>query len=147
MPNMGDDIQMMKAGILEVADIYVINKSDIDGAALTEAYLQDNIEKREHWTPPVIRTVGYNRATVAPLVEKIKEHLGMEHCAYREKIRGLLRTMFLDYVEEVSIDFMRRNEDIFEELATEVERCGMDYYSATEKLYERFKREVLENEH
>ncbi len=146
MPNMGDDIQMMKAGILEVADIYVINKSDIEGSDIMEAYLRDNVEHREGWIPPIIKTVGYNRSTVVPLVEKIKEHLELQSCAYREKIRGLLKTMFLDYVDEQCVKFLRRHEDIFENLAKKVETCHMDYYTATEILFEYLKKEVLKDE-
>ncbi len=143
MPHMGDDIQMMKAGILETADIYVINKGDLKGAELTEAYLRDNIDKRDGWDPPIIKTVGYNRATVVPLVEKIKEHINKESCRYHEKIRGLLTTMFLDYVDTEALKFLNIRKKEFEEMVKMVEECKMDYYTATEKFFEKFKKEVL----
>ncbi len=146
MPNMGDDVQMMKAGILEVADIYVINKSDIEGAELTEAYLKDNIEERGVWTPPVIKTVAYNRATVEPLVEKIKEHFAVESSTHHAKIKGLLKTMFLDHMAQRCMEFLRSEEGLFEELVTKVERCKMDYYTATDILYQHFLKEVEDND-
>ncbi len=146
MPNMGDDIQMMKAGILEVADIYVINKSDIEGSDLMEAYLRDNLESRNGWKPPIIKTVGYNRATVVPLVEKIKEHLSMENKMYSQKIQGLLKTMFLDHLDELGVDFLKKHDNFFRKIADEVEKCGLDYYTATEKLFEKFRKEVLSDE-
>jgi len=142
MPNMGDDIQMMKAGIIESADIYVINKCDIGGADLTEAYLRDNIEPRDGWEPPIIRTVGYNRATVIPLIEKIEEHLARENPMYMEKIRGLLKTMFLDYVDDLAVHFLENNEK-FMEYVERVAKCESDYYTAVEALYDMFKREVI----
>ncbi len=142
MPNMGDDIQMMKAGIIESADIYVINKSDIGGADLTEAYLKDNVEPRDGWEPPIIRTVGYNRATVIPLIEKIEEHLNRENPMYLEKIRGLLKTMFLDYIDDLACRFLN-DEKRFEEFVHKVARCESDYYTAVEELYEIFKKEVI----
>ncbi len=145
MPNMGDDIQMMKAGILETADIYVINKCDLQGAELTEAYLRDNVERRDGWEPPIIKTVGYNRATVLPLVEKIKEHLSRESCRYREKVRGLLTTMFLDHMDELALKFLKNNE-YFEKLVDEVSSCKKDYYTATEELFEMLKKEVLKDD-
>jgi len=145
MPNMGDDIQMMKAGIIESADIFVINKCDLDGAELTEAYLRDNIEKRDGWMPPIIKTVGYNRATVKELVDKIKEHIRKESCRYREKIRGLLMTMFLDYLDELGLEFIK-NCGKFEELVDDVASCRKDYYTATEELFEMLKKEVLKND-
>ncbi len=145
MPNMGDDIQMMKAGILETADIYVINKSDLNGAELTEAYLKDNVEKRDGWTPPIIKTVGYNRATVVPLVEKIKEHLSKESCRYREKVKGLLTTMFMDHLDELALKFLKNNPH-FEKVVDEVAECKKDYYTAIEELFEKMKKEVLKDD-
>ncbi len=142
MPNMGDDIQMMKAGIIESADIYVINKSDIGGADLTEAYLKDNVEPRDGWEPPIIRTIGYNRATVIPLIEKIEEHLNRENPMYLEKIRGLLKTMFLDYIDDLACRFLN-DEKMFEEFVNKVARCECDYYTAVEELYEIFKKGVI----
>ena len=146
MPNMGDDIQMMKAGILEVADIFVINKSDIEGAELVVTYLKENIEKRNGWEPPIVKTMGYNRSSVVPLVEKLKEHSSRENCRYDEKIKGLLTTMFLDHVDEIALGFLKKSES-FKELVKEVENCRMDYYTAIENLYERFKKEVLTHDH
>jgi len=145
MPNMGDDIQMMKAGIIESADIYVINKSDIGGADLTEAYLRDNVEPRDGWEPPIIRTIGYNRSTVIPLIEKIEEHLKMENPMYLEKIRGLLKTMFLDYIDDLACRFLE-NENKFDEFVEMVAKCENDYYTAVEKLFDIFKREVICND-
>jgi len=145
MPNMGDDIQMMKAGIIESADIYVINKSDIGGADLTEAYLKDNVEPRDGWEPPIIRTIGYNRSTVIPLIEKIEEHLKMENPMYLEKIRGLLKTMFLDYIDDLACRFLE-NENKFDEFVERVAKCENDYYTAVEKLFDIFKREVICND-
>jgi len=145
MPNMGDDIQMMKAGILETADIYVINKADIQGADLTEAYLRDNIEKRDGWMPPIIKTVGYNKATVIPLVEKIKEHLSKEVCRYREKVKGLLKTMFLEYLDELGLRFLENNSN-FEKIVDDVSTCKKDYYTATEELFDMLKKEVLKDD-
>ena len=145
MPNMGDDIQMMKAGILEVADIYVINKSDIEGAELVEAYLKENIEKRNGWEPPIVKTIGYNRSSVVALVEKLKEHSSRKNCRYEEKIKGLLTTMFLDHLDELALEFLKKSE-YFEELVKDVENCRMDYYTAIENLYAKFKKEVLSNE-
>ncbi len=143
MPNMGDDIQMMKAGILETADIYVINKGDLEGAELTEAYLRDNVEKRNGWESPIIRTVGYNRATVLPLAEKIKEHIKRESYRYHQKIKCLLTTMFLDCVSNEALKFLKNDWKEFEEMIKNVEECKIDYYTATEKFFEKFKKEVL----
>ncbi len=146
MPHMGDDIQMMKAGIIESADIFVINKCDIEGADLTEAYLRDNIAEREgEWKPPIVKTIGYNKATVRPLVDKIEEHLNTENPHYKEKIEGLLKTMFLDHMAELSVQFLKENPE-FEEYVKKVAKCECDYYTAVESLYQKFQKEVLCND-
>ncbi len=145
MPNMGDDIQMMKAGIIESADIYVINKSDLQGGDLTEAYLRDNIEPRGGWMPPIIKTIGYNRSTIVPLVEKIEEHLRRENPMYMNKIRGLLKTMFMDYLDDLAVHFIQEHKE-FEKFVRRVAKCECDYYTAVEELVEKFKKEVLCND-
>ena len=62
VPGMGDDIQAMKAGIMEIADIFVINKSDRPGADRTEAELRAllsmNSTRADGWTPAIIRTIA-----------------------------------------------------------------------------------------
>ena len=138
MPNMGDDIQMMKAGIIETANIFVINKCDLSGADMTEAYLRGNVIERNAWKPPIIRTTGYNRATVIPLVDRIEEHLKIENPMYLQKIHGLLETMFLDYVDELAMKFLRESDE-FEEYVRKVANCKCDYYAAVEKLFNKLK--------
>ena len=61
VPGMGDDVQSIKAGIMEIADIFVINKSDYDGAERVEREiraLQSLAIRGDHWTPPIVKTVA-----------------------------------------------------------------------------------------
>jgi len=61
VPGMGDDVQTIKAGIMEIADIFVINKSDRDGAEHVEKEiraLQSLATRRDGWTPPIVKTVA-----------------------------------------------------------------------------------------
>jgi len=79
-PGMGDDIQSMKAGLMEIADIFVVNKSDREGADRLEQQLQAMLElapDRSGWKPRVVRTVATEDRGVAELVEsiaKFREH-------------------------------------------------------------------------
>jgi LAO/AO transport system kinase len=79
-PGMGDGIQAAKAGILEVADIFVVNKADRDGADQTVRDLKYMISlgRREvpgpRWRPPILKTVATSGAGVADLVDAIGEH-------------------------------------------------------------------------
>ncbi len=60
-PGMGDDVQSIKAGVMEIADIFVINKSDREGAERVESEIlamQSLAAERGAWTPPVVHTVA-----------------------------------------------------------------------------------------
>ena len=76
VPESGDDIQAIKSGIMEIADIFVVNKSDRQGA---DTFMK-NIHQLLHdkilndWTPPVIKTIATSGEGVSELIEKIKAH-------------------------------------------------------------------------
>ena len=78
VPGMGDDIQLMKAGIMEVADIFAVNKADREGAENLKALLEAVIEMREHspagWKPPVILTEATTGDGAAELGDAILRH-------------------------------------------------------------------------
>ncbi len=76
-PGLGDDIQAIKAGILEIADIFVVNKADLEGAARTARDLESALELRAvaPWAPPVLLTVSRTGEGVKELREKLEEHL------------------------------------------------------------------------
>jgi LAO/AO transport system kinase len=83
VPGLGDSIQAMKAGILEMADIYVVNKSDLDGAdgAAKEirAMLTLGASQQEHagWSPPVIKVSARDGTGISDLAEAIERHQWM----------------------------------------------------------------------
>jgi LAO/AO transport system kinase len=78
VPGMGDDIQLMKAGIMEVADIFVVNKADREGAGSLKALLEAVIDMREQspagWKPPVIITEATKGKGAEELGETILSH-------------------------------------------------------------------------
>lgn len=80
VPGLGDDIQNMKAGLMEIGDIFVLNKADRDGADRLEEQLHAMLSlvvPRDGWHPPVIRTVATeNRGTdeLAAAIEKFRKH-------------------------------------------------------------------------
>jgi LAO/AO transport system kinase len=75
-PGWGDAVQVAKAGFLEIADIFVVNKADRDGAAIAVRDLRTMIDLGPHapWTPPVIETVGTTGSGVGDLWDAIKLH-------------------------------------------------------------------------
>src|SRR5438874_9761580 len=72
VPGMGDDVQSIKAGIMEIADIFVINKSDHEGAERVEKEvraLQSLAMREDKWTPPIVKTVATEGTGVSELAE------------------------------------------------------------------------------
>ena len=78
VPGMGDGVQAMKAGIMEIGDIFAINKADRDGVLRTERELEVLLsisERPDGWTPPIIKTVATENGGTAALAAAIAEYL------------------------------------------------------------------------
>jgi len=75
-PGGGDEIQMLKAGIVEIADIFVINKSDMSGADSIELSIRAMLEisDRTGWIPPIVRTIATEGKGVKELIDEIQKH-------------------------------------------------------------------------
>lgn len=76
IPTLGDSIQTLKAGITEIADIFVVNKSDMPNADATVMEIQNMIEMNKNgaWKTPVIKTIASDNEGVGELLNKIEEH-------------------------------------------------------------------------
>jgi LAO/AO transport system kinase len=79
VPNLGDDIQAIKAGILEIADVLVVNKADLAGADRLVADLRTMLQlgsavPASGWTPPIVQTVATEGTGAADLVDRLAEH-------------------------------------------------------------------------
>jgi LAO/AO transport system kinase len=98
VPGLGDDIQAIKAGILEIADLFVVNKSDLDGADRTVGDLrglQMLLSEMPPWLPPIVRTVAAKGEGVTELMQQIELHrqfLQTHEAAYE---RTLMRARFV----------------------------------------------------
>ena len=105
MPESGDAIQTLKAGIMEIADIYVVNKSDRDGANQMAAAIRANLgldSSHRDWDPPVLQTKALSGEGMEELWSKVQEH--RDYLASSAKL-GELRAQrrkreFLEAVEE-----------------------------------------------
>src|ERR1700723_1517801 len=74
MPGMGDDVQSLKAGLMEIGDIFVLNKCDREGADRSEQQLRAILQvvpERQGWRPPIVRTVATENKGVAELSRQI----------------------------------------------------------------------------
>jgi LAO/AO transport system kinase len=84
VPGMGDEVQSLKAGVMEVADVFVVNKSDRGGAELVEqeiVAMQGLAVDRDGWVPPVVRTVATTGEGVQELMETVRR------CAVEKRAR------------------------------------------------------------
>ena len=112
VPGAGDDVQALKAGIMEIADIFVVNKSDREGADRTgasiEAMLSLQAYGTEDWRPPILKTEATTGRGVAELldtIERFRVHTrateGSRRRARAEfRVRELLSQRFLRHVED-----------------------------------------------
>jgi LAO/AO transport system kinase len=92
VPGMGDDVQSIKAGIMEIADIFVINKSDREGAERVEREirsLQSLAMRHDGWTPPIVKTVASEGQGVQELAAAIEEYEGY----LQKENRALLKSV------------------------------------------------------
>jgi LAO/AO transport system kinase len=94
MPGMGDDVQTIKAGIMEIADIFVINKSDREGAERVEREilaLQSLAVRSDKWTPPIVKTVaseGSGIEEVAATIKNYEAYLQKENLILQKKAQN-----------------------------------------------------------
>ncbi len=88
MPGVGDEVQALKAGLFEVADIFVVNKADIDDADRVVADLRmmlELVEEGGEWTPPVLKAVALHGEGVSELADYLERHLAFLHESDRLK--------------------------------------------------------------
>jgi len=142
VPGMGDDVQTIKAGIMEIADIFVINKSDRDGAERVEREIramQSLAMRHDDWTPPIVKTVASEGTGIAELlvaIEKYRKHLQQSGRAqarrienWRERIAEMLRYALFQRVLSYYLSEGEANR-----YATEVAEHKRDPYSLVEKI-------------
>ncbi len=97
VPGLGDDIQAIKAGILEIADIFVVNKADLDGADRTIGDLrglQTLMGVMPDWLPPILRTVAARSEGVEALAEAIDKHAEFLKTSPTSQVRAQNRAAF-----------------------------------------------------
>jgi len=145
VPGMGDDVQNMKAGLMEIADIFVLNKSDRDGVERLEAELQAMLHlapDREGWKPLIVRTVATENRGVDELAAAIaKFREGSVNNAERQqrKIEHWKSRLLMLAGEAI----LKRavsgadGEAALDKLAREVANRGKDPYAAVRELLAR----------
>ncbi|HEY3974752.1 MAG TPA: methylmalonyl Co-A mutase-associated GTPase MeaB [Candidatus Sulfotelmatobacter sp.] len=144
VPGMGDDVQTIKAGIMEIADIFVINKSDREGAERVEREiraLQSLALRHDGWTPPIVKTVASDGTGVEDLAAAIagyeaylrKENLDLKKRVenWQERLVEMLRDVMLEKARA------QLGEGNLATLASEVAEHKRDPYTLVEQIAAR----------
>jgi LAO/AO transport system kinase len=137
-PNLGDSVQMIKAGILEIADIFVVNKADFEGYARVMAELRAmlSLAPKADWKPPILATVAVQQKGVPELWDAIEAH--RKHLEKTGKAEELARKRLRDETAEVAAelarDRARRALDEDPALAERLFDGGTPYRTAEEIL-------------
>lgn len=142
VPGMGDDIQAIKAGIMEIGDIFVINKADRDGVNSTEKELEALLSlatRDDSWEPPIVKTVAPQAVGIQDLaaaIERYREfHLQTKSGEGRR--RAIARWRILELLRERLVAQTLESESASENLdrlAGEVASRRRDPYSAVEEI-------------
>jgi LAO/AO transport system kinase len=142
VPGMGDDIQAIKAGIMEIGDIFVINKADRDGVYATEKELEALLSltsREDGWDPPIVKTVATENQGLEALsaaIDKFRQtQLSIEEGS--ERRRAIARWRIVELLRERLLARVLASEssvEMLERLADEVATRRRDPYSAVEEL-------------
>lgn len=141
VPGMGDDIQAIKAGIMEIGDIFVINKADRDGVLRTERELKMLLEltsRNDGWSPPIIKTIAVESKGIDELVKAIDHYLQFQRSKENlERKRAIAKWRLLELLRERLLsDLLSKNGTSakIEELASQIAEKKTNPYSAVEKI-------------
>lgn len=142
VPGMGDDVQTIKAGIMEIADIFVINKSDREGAERVEREiraLQGLAARQDHWSPPIVKTVateGTGTTELAKAIADYEAYLAKHSLVLKKRTRHwhdrLLEMLRDSLLRRVMREQLGENE--VGRYAAEVAQHKRDPYSLVEEI-------------
>ncbi len=146
VPESGDSIQAMKAGLMEIADIFVMNKADREGAdrAIRELGAILHLREARDWMPPVVRCVAVQGEGVEELMEKIEQH--REHLQQSGRLDAKRRERFVRSVQ--ALVSLRLKEDFWDDRArrilaehiSELDSRNTSPYRAARQLIENYKQ-------
>jgi LAO/AO transport system kinase len=149
VPGLGDDIQAIKAGILEIGDIFVVNKADRDGADRTARELNTMLDMRHatpgSWNPKVLKTEAQRGTGIDELTDEILAHhnyflsSGAIHDFGRERSQRHFLDVLRDTLFKNALLFMAK-DDSLGKIVTDICDRHIDPYSAVEDIVSKIKQ-------
>jgi LAO/AO transport system kinase len=141
VPGMGDDIQAIKAGIMEIGDVFVINKADREGVLRTEKELESLLSlahRPDFWNPPIIKTVATENRGIEDLSKAIESYYEFQKSGENlERRKAIARWRLLELLQEKLLaDVLNRNgtNEKLDRLAQEIAEKKNNPYSAVEEI-------------
>jgi LAO/AO transport system kinase len=144
VPGMGDDVQTIKAGIMEIADIFVINKSDREGAERVEREvraMQSLAMRTDHWSPPIVKTVaseGKGIEELAAAIASYEAYLKKENLVLKRNIQNW-RERLVEMLRDAMLERARAQlgDGRAEQYAAEVAQHKRDPYTLVEEIVQK----------
>jgi GTPase len=141
VPGMGDDVQTIKAGIMEIADIFVINKSDREGAERVEREIRamQSLEmRRDGWTPPIVKTVasdGTGTKELAAAIANYEAYIKKENLLSQKNVENW-RERLVEMLRDAMLERARARIDSasLDRYAAEIAEHKRDPYSLVEEI-------------
>jgi LAO/AO transport system kinase len=145
VPGMGDDVQTIKAGIMEIADIFVINKSDREGAERVEREIRamqslatSTRNRNDRWTPPIVKTVATEDVGTEELAEAIADYeayLKKENLVFKKDVENWQERL-VEMLRDAMLEKARAQMDggRLECYAAEIAEHKRDPYSLVEEI-------------
>src|SRR5437764_14149837 len=142
VPGMGDDIQAIKAGIMEIGDVFVINKADREGVLRTEKELEALLSlaaRQDKWNPPIVKTIATENKGIEDLAAAIARYQEFlkEAGAGQERRQAIARWRILELLRERLLARTLGADsasDKLDRLSEEVAAKRRDPYSAVEEI-------------
>jgi len=142
VPGMGDDIQAIKAGIMEIGDVFVINKADREGVLTTEKELEALLSlaaRDDSWEPPIVKTVATESKGIQELAAAIEKYrtFHLQAKSGDGRRRAIARWRILELLRERLVAQTLESDSAsakLDRLAGEVASRQRDPYSAVEEL-------------
>ena len=141
VPGMGDDIQAIKAGIMEIGDVFVINKADREGVLRTEKELEALLtlaHRPDFWNPPIVKTIATENKGIEDLSKAIESYYEFQKTGENlERRKAIARWRLLEILQEKLLaDVLKRNgtSETLDRLALEIAEKKNNPYSAVEEI-------------
>ncbi len=152
VPGLGDEIQALKAGIMEIGDVFAVNKSDRDGAerTATEINMMLDLNREQKYRPPVIKVVATENKEIDKLLEHIENHIEFMNTSGEYLIRKRL-SIKTEIVEIFRDNIMHSLKELSEKtkvIEATVERVlikEVDPYTAANEMYDILRSKEAKN--